>query len=195
MPDLQDAILTGLNSWRADAPMDDIPLPPTIRNAFRDQTLIGWKNFMEGLPSKEWQAIQEQHLQENDYPHPNTSSKWMIGLLKKLHYLAWHQWEHRNSVKHKTGKARQKQAEALLNQRIASLLMQGCQRLPSGDRYHFKHNIVSLLNRPLNYKKSWFLNVTTAIQRMERRRAKDDSLDTKSRNDSLLYRWLKTRQF
>ena len=50
----------------------------------------------------------------------------------------------------------------LLNSSITAEYINGKQNLPRGDWHYFKPNLLSLLRRSLQYKKSWLVNLHAA---------------------------------
>ena len=56
------------------------------------------KNFLEGLPTKQFRHLQQRHY--NEIESSRTGRKWMAGLIKKLVALGQEMWQHRNDIKH-----------------------------------------------------------------------------------------------
>ena len=104
--DLQDGLTSRLTDWRDNQPFSNDPTwtPQTV-TVLQAQDTIGWKNFMEGLPSLLWTNIMDHHYKTNNI---DCSSKtWIKKVLKEVHTLAWSQWDHRNKVLHQDDKPRQ----------------------------------------------------------------------------------------
>jgi len=60
-PDLQRALLENLSRWhRGLLPCDDFE-EAEVKQASQSQSLIGWKNLLEGLLSKQWRQVQQGH--------------------------------------------------------------------------------------------------------------------------------------
>ena len=117
-----------------------------------------------------------------------------MGLAKQLHELAWKQWDHRNTVKHRTLRPRHKLELANLHREVTREYIKGAQDLPPGDRHNFKHNLVHLLQKSYHYKVSWLANVVAARQRLERIKKKDDELLIATKEQSAVFQYAKTRR-
>jgi hypothetical protein len=192
MPAIREAILTCLQDWRDGNPICLSNLHPDVIDTVLEQNTIGWKNFLEGLPCSGWANLQQQYY--NSKGRRWSSTKWMTGLLKKLHNLAWHQWDHRNKVKHITDKPRDKLAESQLNWEITHLLLQGAGGLPACHRYHFRHSLPSLLGKSLDYRKAWLKNVLEAKDHQEKVRTQNMEATLKTGKQQLLIKWMRTNR-
>ena len=108
----------------------------------------------------------------------------MRGLLTQIHHLAWNQWQHRNDVKFRERQPDFIAARNLLHREIRQQLSLGEQHLLPGDRHLARWNQVTLLTRTMKYKKAWLCTILQA-------RKKANALETLSRQQSLLLRWMK----
>ena len=189
-PDLQAALLLRLSQFRQQQPLTEEPWTPAIRDLIQDQDNIGWKNFLEGLPSRRWRLVQQQHY--NLIGSERTSKRWLLALLKLLNNTAWDQWKHRNAILHDPEHPRQRRALQVLHQEIVEEFIAGVADLPPRDCHHFRPTLLDLLQRPLSYKKAWIHNVHSARQRQARRVTQDLELQIASKKRSRLFRWMKT---
>ena len=146
----------------------------STRSAVHEQNLIGWKNFMEGLPSRRWQTLQHHYYTE--IQSKRSSRRWLQALIIQLHHLAWKQWDHRNDVKHRLSRPRYKRAVRQLNEEIIHRLAQGPRALDMGDRYLLNYSITTLLGKTVAYRKQWLLNIIAAQQRRLRIRSGNENL-------------------
>ena len=192
MPAIQQAIETCLQGWRAGEPICLNELHPDIIGTVLEQNTIGWKNFLEGLPCKGWSNLQQSYYKYEGMSW--SATRWMTGLLLKLHNLAWHQWDHRNTIKHRTDQPRHKLAEAQLNWEITDLLLQGAGGLPACHRHHFRHSLPNLLKKNLEYRKAWLKNVLEAKDHQEKKRTQDMEATLKTGRQQLLIKWMRTRR-
>ena len=170
-------------------------LPPLltleVKQSVLAQDKIGWKNFLEGLPAKQWRISQERHYRRLNISNRN-GKRWMKGLLHHLHTLAWTQWDHRNQVLHHPDLKIQRVARALLHQHIAAEYSWGRDDLPPRDHSHFHFPLILLLDKSLIYKKSWIVNVTSARHRQARRRAEAVDTSATTRERSAVEKWCLT---
>ena len=191
-PDLQRALLENLTRWRRGlSPCDDFQ-ESEVKQTAQSQSLIGWKNLLEGLLSKQWRQVQQRHY--NSLRCRKSAKRWIKGLFVRLHNLAWNQWDHRNDIKHRVRRTRQERMNHKLNQEICKLYQSGSQDLPPAERQHFRWSIVSLLQKPNGYKRHWLKNVTSARRRQARRLARNKKLDVTTPEQALLLKWMQTNR-
>ena len=90
---LQTALLNRLQCWRDNSPLTADPLwTPSLASLIHSQDTIGWKNFMEGLPSNLWSPFMALHYKTNSIER--RPKIWLRKILRAAHHLAWSQWEH-----------------------------------------------------------------------------------------------------
>ncbi len=188
---LQQAILTRLHQWRHQLPFTDVT-DPDVQQALQAQDTLGWKNFIEGLPVKQWAHLQQRYY--NSLDSSCSGKQWMASLIKHLNRLGRAMWKHRNDIKHFSDRHRHKEEEIELDHEIVRQFIQGPDDLPAGDRHHFRFNIITLQNRSLAFKQSWFANVMAARRRQARKRANDDTLQYASNKQQRLLNWGFTRR-
>jgi hypothetical protein len=165
---LKQAIIDRLTAWRQDSPMLDDPLwPPTLTSLIHSQDTIGWKNFMEGLPSNLWIPYMDAYYTSEDSKLSPT--KWLTTVLTSVIHLAWSQWQYRNHYLHEDGTPREKLAISLLHHQITTEFLKGPCDLPVPDQYHFTFSLQAILSRSTTYKQSWYLNVMAARQCQDQR--------------------------
>ena len=189
-PELQAALLLRLTQWRQNIPLTDVNWPPEVTNAIHAQDAIGWKPFIEGVPSSHWQQVQQQHYDSID--STKTGRRWLIAILKKLNQTAWDQWEHRNGVLHGPNSPRTRAMIKALDDEILAEWVQGPHDLPARDRHHFSLPLLDLINRSTKYKKAWLHNVHAARQRQVRRASQDLELDTTTPERQAILNWMRT---
>lgn len=188
-PDLHTGLIDCLTRWRQDRPIPIQHYPPAVRQVLWEQHKLGWKNLLEGLPSIAWRRHQHQYFAQQGLQ--KSSRQWVRHLLQHTHHLAWHQWDHRNTVKHKTVRPRHQRAVVMLDREIIREYSRGLTTLLPADRHHLRHNIVNLLDKPLRVKKAWFVNVTTARIRYDRLLHQDNERTRLSEEASKLLRWMR----
>jgi hypothetical protein len=192
--DLTEAICSRLTDWRADIPLQDNPhWSPSLTNLIHSQDDIGWKNYMEGLPSHSWIPYMAQHY--SSIRSRLCPKKWLTQSLQATHHLAWSQWECRNKYLHEDGTPREKQALRLLQRQIIQEFLRGPENLPQADHHHFAFSLHSILSRSKAYKQAWILNVAAARHCLERRllaAANDPPPQIIPATHSRLAHWIRT---
>jgi len=189
-PDLQEYILLGIQRWQQEQPLDISEAEDEVADAIRSQHAIGWKNLLEGFMHTKWRKL--QHRYYNNHNIRRSSKKWASGLLRALHTLAWSQWDHRNHIKHRTKRPRQRTAELQLHEEIIREYTKGPHTLPEGDHHYFNQNLMSLIQKPKRYKAAWYSNLQAARQRQLRIEQHNDELQQLSRTQSGVLQWIRT---
>lgn len=189
-PAIGRIILLHIQAWRKDMVVRVDEGERRMCDAVAEQNIIGWRNLMEGLWSKKWRRLQQRYY--NKIESRKTGKKWMETISRTIRLAAFKQWDHRNTVKHWKERPRHKEAEQELDREITAELMKGPQNLPTIDRKQFKYGCIQLLQKPVRFKQTWVVNVTTARQRELRKRTNDDNLETVSRKRSKLFQWIES---
>ena len=100
-PGLLSGLLSQLNQWRSDQLfLDNDTWDDEVIQTLHEQDHLGWKNMLECLPVKRWKVVQQRYFKQQKLDR--SVKRWMTQLMQQLHNLAWHQWDHRNTVLHKT---------------------------------------------------------------------------------------------
>ena len=188
-PAIQEVLLSSIHNWRHSLEMN-IPIPPEVHQAFHEQQQIGWRNLLEGLPSKQWALLQQRYY--NSIGSRRTGRSWIRKVLHKLHKLARDQWLHRNSIKHDVLQPRQLAMRRDLNAAICAEYLKGAEDLPPGDVIRFANPLASILLKQLDYRKAWLANVVAARNRQYKKRLHNDRVTTISKEQSILFQWMKT---
>ena len=126
---LQLPLLARLQAWRSNLPLVmDPSWDPQVTALIASQDIVGWKNFLEGLPSTSWIPYITAHYYSCGIR--KSPGQWLQKLLQSVHTLAWSQWEHRNDVLHRSDQPRLKMAISALDDVIIDELLLGPQALP-----------------------------------------------------------------
>jgi hypothetical protein len=167
MPDLREAILSRLRSWRAN---EEFPVPsytwPGVNNLLQQQDLIGWRAFLEGAILQHWAAKQQEYytwLQRR-----NTGRRWITTLIKKVWEISWDMWEQRN------GELTNPESPASLMEhaRLDALIhieYEDPVTLAVRDRRWFRRSKEIIATETIDYKKQWLESVSLARARFARR--------------------------
>jgi hypothetical protein len=189
-PDLRHCLLDCIDRWRNQRPIMPALYPPRYHTLLRSQANIGWENMLEGVVSKLWQHHQHNYYVSNGIT--KSSNRWITTTLTQLHHLGWKQWKHRCDTKHITLQPRHQRMIRELHRAIVREHSKGTLHLHNGDKHHARHNIITLLRKPLSWQQSWLTNITTARQRYLRIQQHDDNLIVYSRTNSRLCQWIAT---
>jgi len=190
-PKIQEALIDCLSKWRRNDPIIITDYPPGLRQLITEQQTIGWQQLLEGLPHKLWKKLQHRYYKYHNIR--KSSNKWINEVMKQIHNLAWTQWNHRNHIKHNVSKPHQTAANTRLNRAIRKEYLTGTRHLMPGDKTHLRINLLTLLTRPLAYRKAWLIAVTHARQRGQRLDTGQEEEHQFSHEISSLFQWMKGR--
>lgn len=105
-PELIEAIIDGINSWRYDRAQPH-SMDESINEALHKQHSIGWDAILEGRPVYTWALVQQEYL--DAIQSRRNSRRWLIEISKKFIGVSWDLWTHRNGVEHQELKGEQRQ--------------------------------------------------------------------------------------
>ena len=94
-------------------------IPTLIREAFDEQSAIGWKHLFLGRLSLKWKLAQHRHYLQQDAtstdapprPKSQTAQSWATNLCKRLMHVALNRWQIRNEVFHDRASAHKYEKE------------------------------------------------------------------------------------
>ena len=101
-PEMKEVICLSLQAWH-----NGTPLPPVYTNnpqllsAIRQQDSLTWYSFLCGFYSRNWRAVQRDHLLH--IRSSKSSLLWMSKLQRRIWEIPWKLWEHRNNQLHNDG--------------------------------------------------------------------------------------------
>ena len=193
-PSISQAILQRLHHFRHQTHPPFLSASGLVLRAVMAQDTIGWKNFMEGLPAKHWKAAQARYYKLH-FMHSRSSTKWLKGLLKRLHELAHGQWQHRNDTLYHPQKKQQQAARAMMEQEIINEYARGYADLHPRDHGYFHDPLMLLLDKSTDYLQCWIINITSARNRQARRRGEPHDISSMNPNRDKVLKWCKTRRF
>ncbi len=157
-----DAIIWGLQQWRAPNWDANLPAGPFVSN----QSAIGWEHFLDGWLARSWQDYQEGLWQS---VQSRCSGKcWIAELIKKLWNVPWDMWAHRNGILHQSPMARQEILEKQVNNQIHGIYAGGTQALPRDAFGFVRKPLEQTLHLSLPAKQQWLESVHNAIQRKKK---------------------------
>jgi hypothetical protein len=97
-PEMVKVIIEHLDSWWNDTPPTTYISQAWMWSVFSDQSLLGWRNMLEGFPSTSWQITQKIYFER--IGSARSPKRWTITLVQKMWEVAWNMWEHRNGILH-----------------------------------------------------------------------------------------------
>ena len=160
-PQLQQAILDGINSWR-DATPRPRPnnIPYQLRWALQDQDRIGWYNFQLGRVAIRMTEYQNDYYRKQD--SKKTGLRWTVALIHKLMATAWDMWEHRNAILHgTTNDYHTKRETAKADRTITKEFLKGKKDILRRHKHLFRSKR-RVLNLNLTDKRRWLDSVKGA---------------------------------
>jgi hypothetical protein len=187
---LRIALLSRLSLWHSHLAFPVDPSWPTpLRDLLLSQDSIGWRPFLEGLVSTHWIPYITTHFRS--IRSKKCPKRWLTKVLRSAHSIAWHLWQHRNNILHRIDQPREVAATELLQDNIMIEYTRGPQDLPIADHHHFRRPLLSILSSSKTYQQAWYLNVTTARQRHDRRVTHHPNR-RRTTPDTRLITWIRT---
>jgi hypothetical protein len=167
MPDLANAIINRLRSWRSQT----APTPPTynwpgVNDLILAQDSIGWRAFLEGAVLIAWAEKQQEYLVW--LKRRNTGKRWVTTLIKKLWEISWDLWEQQNGELTNPASPASLREHARLGALIA-LDFQDQTTLATRDRRWFRRPKQVLFTETSEYKEQWLKSVRLARAKYARR--------------------------
>jgi hypothetical protein len=166
-----------------------VPCGPQLSSlSFKHKILVP----LDGKTS--WRASPSLHMAHHSTStgsplHPH---RWLLRVQLALHHLTWSQWEHPNEVLHDEEKPRARRALSLLHLASSQEFQAGLSDLPSSDHYHFHPSLLQTLQHSTSHKQAWYINVTNARQRQDRRVISQEDVRDEAISDPLLIHWIRT---
>lgn len=174
-----------LKHWRRNGKVPSHLFPSSITKkhifmAFGDQARIGWKQFMEGLISKEWAKLQQLHYDTLDTKL--TGDIWASKLITYLWEVNHKIWTNRNDKLHTLDTAQEElYAGSHLHEAIIHEYCTGLNGLHGNFSSLFlKQTVDELLSKGLQDRLKWFRTI-----RMAREASKTDRRDVFSEKGPL----------
>ena len=172
-PDIAVAMEIGIFKWlNCEEGTYTVPLLRS-RDAFEEQSEIGWGNLVMGLPSKKWSYYQQKHF--NLIGSRRSGKRWVTMLLKLLMNTAWDMWDSRCDWRHRVGNDRDLMAENLLNIAIREEMSKGSAGVPNGSKYLLDMDLEEVLSYSCFHKQCWLRAVEAARGRVPLCNTREDT--------------------
>jgi hypothetical protein len=159
------------------------PIPTNLQTVIRDQTTLGWDQFMKGRIVKNWAPlVQAADLVSRQLR--NTGKSWAAALTIAIWELSWQMWDNRDDILHSTDVYDHLIDMDTTYFSIIEEWHAGSDDLPALDRLHFRGiSLDELLAKPSRYQRKWLLHVTTARAAMW----PDDNVDSEDDTEPATY--------
>ena len=187
-PSLRSAMLYALKRWHKGHVPDPSHTDAVAQEAITSQNQIGWQSLVEGQMSRHWIVEQQRYLRRKQ--SRSTGRAWARTILPSLVRLGRRQWLHRNHYKHKRGRPRDARYASKLNHQIMREYALFTSEMDPLDHPKLHINLIHLLQKPLEHKKSWWLNVTRARKRYKERQLQEAATIQESRANSFILNWI-----
>ena len=162
LPELSTFIYNGILSWTNDPFGFEDPLhhyTQTTQKIFNQQLQLGWFATLSGFLHPSLILLQHGHYKV--IKSRRSGEAWGKKLILQLWSIIHRVWSVRNSALHES-EINILQGEDHLNYSITLEHELGSQGLPALYQPYFQHSLPTLLEKPLTYKKQWFLLVRRA---------------------------------
>ena len=164
-PDIVRAIMLIIPRWHC-ADLQSTYCPGNINNevqqAVREQHIISWNNFMDGLWSTRWAKAQEMYYKTKK--RRNTGNRWAAKVSARIWSIKKEMWDHRNAALYRSSGITKTGKEELYLACQQELEI-GRQRLPAVFDIYFEYDIDSLKEEKLRNVKSWFSTIRRAREK------------------------------
>ena len=159
-PEISYVTRTIIMSWCEQRPIHTPQGNSTIDQAFRQQSLIGWKNFVEGFWSKKFTEVQTTYFVSHGIP--NSAILLLSKVQRRIWHIAWSIWTQRNTYLHEARNSVHPQEEVQLNNEIVYEYRKGLEHLPPEYQPVFNHPLQQILTRNIQHRVSWLFGIWVA---------------------------------
>jgi exonuclease III len=154
-PVLHDILHEGLLCYFRNEPLDPAPYPPRYQRLLKQQSAIGWPNFLRGKFSEEWRYLQSQHCTRHHRTMTHKQRQWLPTLLRTMWIRIHDLWLARNADRHGRTSKTQAQATKHQAQRTIRALYQLKDLVLSEDRDIFFDDLEAHLYQPTRELNAW----------------------------------------
>ena len=134
--------------------------PIEVSSACRQQSLLGWQAFMEGILSRNWAILQQSHYANKG--SRRLGSKWVGDLSVRIWKAIFAMWGHRNDVLHKSGAISEFSGSRELFLACNRELDMGSRGLEDIYHHFFDIGKAEFKKETIDYKRNWFSIVRQA---------------------------------
>ena len=179
---LLSSILKEINAWRNKKQYPSLHnLDYELSNAIRDQRIIGWKLFLEGLVAHPIIKYQERYYKS--ISSRRSINLWTTKLIRNGWKIITTIWTNRNNYLHQESIIQDMEGKEILHETIKNELNVGLSTLPMLEyRHMFRMKLTTILNKPMSWKKDWLATIKLARQVHE---DKNSPIDIFTNNNTL----------
>ena len=162
-PILITFLTTGLRSWHAEPQGTELSLREfehPLHLALQSQLDTGWYALLCGLVTKHFESVQTGYYQQLGLR--NSGRRWAIRLIGKLWQITHSMWCHRNEALHESPIINSRHGLDSLHTAVRAELQQGLDQLAPLYQGYFREIATTLLSKPANHIKRWFLVIRIA---------------------------------
>lgn len=158
-PAMCEVFLSNVSDWQQNVAFPRPTRTPGLLSvALHSQNQLGWDNFLVGFISVHWRSAFQ--LEQSSCRYPRVSSFWASQVIRRIWLIPWTLWDRRNRMVHDKQEREENLQEVIATStRVAQLYRAGSGRVPLQFRHLFNQSLVSILRRPMAYKKAWILSV------------------------------------
>ena len=164
-PDIVRAIMLVIPRWHcSDLPQTYCPsnIQDSIKQAVREQHMISWDNFMNGLWSKKWAQVQDMYYKSKK--RRNSGNRWAAKVVAHLWDMKKEMWDHRNAALYRSS-GMTKTGKDELYLACQQELEIGRRTLPAIFDIYFEYDIDTLKDEKIRNVKSWFSTIRRAREK------------------------------
>jgi hypothetical protein len=159
--DIRRKILAHVRAWMNGTQPARRPILQHPQAAVRDQTMLGWDQFLKGRIAQSWTPLQSTDFAGRQLRI--TGKSWAAVLTLAILELSWQMWDHRNDILHNSDVY-----DHFIDMKAAdfSIIQEwhaGPDDLAVLDQLHFRGiSLDELLAKPSRYRREWLMHVATA---------------------------------
>ena len=156
-PTLPTALIAAMNRYYCGftTPISIHPdWDSTTKQMIRAQNTIGWKLFLEGAISSDWEGIIDHYLRS--IRSKQNSLRWISCLIRKIWEVSWDMWEHRNQVLHHEQRGLELLGIPVLDNEITAEHAKGIDALMlDNEKQLFERPLHDILSSNTQLRRAW----------------------------------------
>ena len=136
-----------------------------IRQAYNEQSALGWNVLFRGFWSKSWRQAQEQHFRSFQIRESqDNGEQWAARAQLWFYNTFFHLWKLRNNDEHGANPATQRAARMSKCARSILRLYNAGNDLPYAERHPFRDSMDDLLQQPVQMQELWITKTETYLR-------------------------------
>lgn len=168
-PSVRTALLVGFHHWIYQKPVPPLhtvipTAPDDVKQAFVDQTRIGWNHCLRGRLSIHWKQIIANHVANTSDTKIKTSNEWATGFIISLWHGILILWDIRNRSIHGPNHYTPSPVERKRLLQEAIMLLEIGEKHPQFELEWFKKPLEELEKYSVLSLKAWVRNARTMVR-------------------------------